>query len=68
VSFIATDKTRRKRKWMRRTMGKKDEGRGRKSGNKRGVEGRRTYAILKTQLLVEKPVQDQEFHLIAMFL
>jgi len=53
---------------MRRTMGKKDEGRGRKSGNKRGVEGRRTYAILKTKLLVEKPVQDQEFHLIAMFL
>ena len=34
---------------MRRTMGKKDEGRGRKRGNKRGVEGEEDIYNIKNK-------------------
>lgn len=70
MSFIAVDKKkrRRKRRKGRRIMGKKDGGGGREGG--KGEEGRRrrTYTIVKTKLLVEEPVQVQEFHQITMSL
>ena len=49
-------------------MGKKDRGKRKEKEIREELRGRRTYAILKTKLVLEKPFQDQEFHLIAMFL
>ena len=44
---------------MRRTMGKKDRGERKEKEIREELRGRRTYAILKTKLMVEKPFQDQ---------